>query len=144
MKVCDPNLAALRRSKVQWYQQGRTAQIDGIQRRSVLKQVGVINIERDLIDLGQEILFLFVIKYLYVPGNQPSERVQGDLADVDIETIPGELFFQERAPMASQPLVVPVPTEPGQPCTYQRQEKPPGNAKESVYHRCRSEVQRST
>src|SRR6201985_1463994 len=109
-----------------------------------MEQVGGVDIERDLIELGQEILFLFVIENLYVPGNQTSERVQGDLADVDVETVSGELFFQERAPMASPPLGVSVPTEPGQPCTHQRQEKPPGNAKESVQHRRRSEVQRST
>ena len=97
-----------------------------------MEQVSVINIERDLIDLGQEILFLFVVEYLYVPGNQTSERVQGDRADVDVETVPGELFFQELPPMASLPFGVSVPTKPGEPCTHQRQEKPPGNAKESL------------
>jgi len=79
----------------------------------MLEQVSVINIERDLIDLGEKILFLFVVEYLYVPGNQTSERVQGDLADVDVETVPGKLFFQERPPVATQPLRISVPTEPG-------------------------------
>ena len=79
----------------------------------MLEQVSVVDIERDLIDFCQEILFLLVVEYLYVPGNQTPERIQRDLADVDVETIPGELFFQERPPVATQPLRISVPTEPG-------------------------------
>ena len=46
--------------------------------------------------------------------------------------------------MAPQPFRVSVPTKPSQPCAHQRQEQPPGNAKESLKHRYRFEVRCST
>src|SRR5580700_9802727 len=101
----------------------------------MLKKVSVIDIERDLIDLSQEILFFLVVKYLYVPRNQTSERIQGDLADVDVETVPSELFFQERPPMAPQPLGVSIPTKPDESRTHHHQKQPAGNAKETLKHR---------
>ena len=71
-------------------------QIDGIQCRFLLEQIGVIDVQGEIADLGKDRLPAIVVVDLEILGDQTPKRIQGQAPNPDFETEGMEFFGQAR------------------------------------------------
>ena len=81
-------------------------QIDGVQCGFLLEQIGVVNVQGEIADLGKNRLPAIVIVDLEIFGHQTSKGVQRKTPDPDFQTESMEFLGEQGSPVSSEPLMI--------------------------------------
>src|ERR1700737_3251396 len=90
----------------------RISQIDGVKGRLLLKQIGVVDVQREIADLREDRLPAIVIVDFEIFRHQASKRIQCEAPDPDFETEGVKFLGEQCPPMSSEPLMIIVISSP--------------------------------
>src|SRR5580700_3867883 len=105
LRVVDLSLSALKRQA-----DLSVAHVERVEKRLMMKQRRIIDIERYLADERQCILALFVIENSYVLRNQPAEWIERQSPDGGFHATLAQFFGNAPAPMPAKPFSREIPS----------------------------------
>src|SRR4029077_10671749 len=108
--------------------------IERIEKRLVMTQSGVINIERDLVDESECFSTVLVVKDAHVPRDQTAERIEGEMPNRSFDTAPMQFLHHSRAPLASETFAREIPAAGDRRGNHAEDRKPQNQTHQRMSH----------
>ena len=89
-------------SGLKWKTDLRIAYIERVEKRFVMDQRSVIDIERNFADQGQRILAILVIKDPHIFCHKPTKRVQRQTPDAGFDSVLAQFLHYAVAPLTAK------------------------------------------
>ena len=89
-------------SALKWKTDLRIAHIERVEKRFVMDQRSVIDIERNFADQGQRILAILVIKDPHIFCHKPTKRVQSQTPDAGFDSVLAQFLHYAVAPLTAE------------------------------------------
>lgn len=112
LQASETNASRFGDCGINWNRNLGIMQIDGIECGFLLEQIGVIDVKREIADLGEDRLPTIVIVNLEILGHQATKRVQRQAPDPDFESKGVEFLGQQGPPVSSKSLMIIVVCDP--------------------------------
>ena len=110
----DAYSSRLWRRRINRYRNLGIVQIDSVERRFLLEQISVINVQGKITDLGKDRLPAAAIVDFEIFCYQASERVERETPHPDLQAETVEFLCEQRPPMSSKSFMIGIVGGPGE------------------------------
>ena len=88
--------------RLEWKNDLRIPHVECVEKRLMMDERSVIDIERDLADQGQNVLAILVIKNPYIFCDETAKRVQRQAPDVGFDSVLAQFLHYPVAPLTAK------------------------------------------
>ena len=110
--------------RLKWKNDLRITHVEGIEKRLMMDQRSVVDIERDLADQGQSVLAILVIENPYIFCHETTKWVERQTPDAGLDSMLAQFLHYAVAPLAAKSSLGHVIAPGSDPKNYAKNHEP--------------------